>query len=135
MTIETIYEHYRIFSGLREHQLRVAAIGKMTCEAFGDAVDEQHVVSALLLHDMGNLIKVRDFDIFEELWEPEGKEYWKDVQKDFFKKYGDDEHHAALEIAKDVGVSEITYKLMNFMGFTQLLDVQERRTIENKICS
>ena len=73
MTILEIYEKYKIMPQLRTHMLRVAAVGKIVCDAVnekvkqnrGEFVNTKNVVTACLLHDMGNIIK---FDLNYFLW-------------------------------------------------------------------
>jgi len=60
-TITEIYEHYNIPPWLQEHMLRVSAVSSIICDQLGDKVRKHEVVSACLLHDMGNIIKF-DFD-------------------------------------------------------------------------
>ncbi len=115
MEIMEIYEKYNVMPNLQEHMLRVAAVGKIICDEINKSnenkivggiegrniVDTQSVVTACLLHDMGNIIKF-DLNYFPEFLEPQGLEYWQNVQNEYFEKYGKDEHVATLEIAKEV---------------------------------
>lgn len=68
--------------------IRVAAVAKMVCDHTSLPVDTTVVVSACLLHDMGNLIKVK-FEAAPELFEPEGVGYWQEVQAEMIALYGD----------------------------------------------
>ena len=82
MKISEIYRKYRIPPQLQLHQLRVASIAKYICDNLKVPVDIEEVVSADLLHDMGNIIKF-DLSLFPEYLEPEGLEYWQGVKNDF----------------------------------------------------
>lgn len=107
MTIEEIYSEFRIMPNLQTHQLRVAGVAQMICESMtGVKVDLSSVVSACLLHDMGNIIKFR-LDRFPEFLEPAGESYWAQVQKDYISKYGKDEHIATMEISKNILTSQL----------------------------
>jgi putative nucleotidyltransferase with HDIG domain len=103
--ITDIYRHYSIMPNLQVHQLRVASVAKQICESLTIAKDTELIISACLLHDMGNIIKFK-LEYFPEFLEPEGLEHWKNIQEDYFKRYGTDENHATVEIAKELGLSE-----------------------------
>ena len=118
------YREFRIMPPLGEHQRRVAAVACAVIDATGPgtpAGDDLHrnrteIVSACLLHDMGNILKF-DLTYFPEFLEPEGFEYWASVQADFAAEYGRDEHAAALAIARKIGVSERTLGYIDAVGF------------------
>lgn len=88
----------------------------MVSDALG--ADTHTVVSACLLHDMGNIIKFR-LDRFPEFLEPEGLEYWKKVQDEYKKKYGTDEHVATLMICDELGVSDAVLTCIRAVGMTK----------------
>ncbi len=105
--VRDLYRDYKIMPSLAAHQFRVAGVAW----AIMDATDESalpsplrrnEVISACLLHDMGNILKF-DLSYFPEFLEPEGLSYWKVVKADFRAKYGMDEHAATLQIAKEIG--------------------------------
>lgn len=116
-TIGDIYTHFKIPPQLQLHQLRVAAVGKIVSDAL--SADTRTVVLACLLHDMGNIIKFR-LDRFPEFLEPEGHAYWKEVQDDYKKKYGTDEHVATLMICDELGVSDRVLTCIRAVGMTKV---------------
>ncbi len=67
--------------------------------------DKQSLITACLLHDMGNIIRF-NLERFPEYNEPEGLEYWKNVQNDYKVKYGASEHEATLSILRELGMSQ-----------------------------
>jgi hypothetical protein len=73
------------------------------------------VVTACLLHDMGNIIKFK-LNVPEFL-QPEGLKYWEGVRQEFKDKYKGDEHVATIEIAKEIGVSDSVIKLIQAISF------------------
>ena len=102
MTIHEIYNHYNIMRNLQEHQLRVSAVAQLICISMtGVRVDTANIISACLLHDMGNLIKFK-LELFPEFLKPKGLDYWSNVQRDFIEKYGTDEHEATIKIAEEI---------------------------------
>jgi len=87
---------------LREHQLRVAGVAKIICKSLQEKeVEADTIVIACLLHDMGNIIKFK-LELFPEFLKPEGLDYWKEIQEEYVRKYGKDEHVATIQIAKEV---------------------------------
>jgi len=122
------------------HQLRVAAVGKLICDNFDIGLSEEseikieteNVVIACLLHDMGNIIKF-DLKAFPELLEPKGYEYWKGVQEEFFDKYGHDEHQATFKIAKEIGINDRAFEILNAVGFTNTEKIYRQPDYNKKI--
>jgi len=87
---------------LQEHQLRVAGASFIIGKSMSDQnVDTENIVVACLLHDMGNIIKFK-LDLFPEFVKPEGLDYWKKIQQEYFETYGDDEHDATMNISKEI---------------------------------
>ncbi|MDP4011467.1 MAG: HD domain-containing protein [Candidatus Roizmanbacteria bacterium] len=87
---------------LREHQLRVAGVAKIICDSLQEAeVDIDMIVIACLLHDMGNIIKFK-LELFPEFLKPEGLDYWKEIQEEYVRKYGKDEHVATIKISEEI---------------------------------
>jgi len=118
MNILEIYKKYQIMPQLQEHQLRVAGVAKIICENFKGEIDSDNIIKACLLHDMGNILKFDlDNPLFQESMEPQGAEFWKKVQSEFKQKYGQDEHRAHLEIAREIGVSERILELIEAISF------------------
>ncbi len=128
--IADIYSAYTIPPHLQLHQRRVAAVGKLVAEAH--RADMQTVVSACLLHDMGNIIKFK-LDRFPEFLEPEGYEYWKKVQDSFKKKYGTDEQLATLMICDELGVTDKVLDCIRAVGMTRVHHNLTEGTIEERV--
>jgi hypothetical protein len=98
--ITDIYTKYKIPPNLQRHQLEVTAVGRYICDHWsGDAVDRDKITQALLLHDMGNILKFKR-PFLGEL-EPQAA-YWESVQEEFKTKYGDDVHTATDAIVTEV---------------------------------
>lgn len=129
-SISDIYTQYSIPPQLQLHQRRVAAVGKLVAEAH--SADVQTVVSACLLHDMGNIIKFK-LDRFPEFLEPEGFEYWKKVQDSFKEKYGTDEQLATLMICDELGVTDTVLDCIRAVGMTKAHHNLTEGTLEERI--
>ena len=133
-TIQDIYDQYDIMPNLREHMFRVAAVADIIIDHIAQPVNREEIITALLLHDMGNIIKF-DLSYFPEFLEPQGLEYWQNVQQQFKDKYGDNEHEGHVAIAKELGVSDRIANLVRGVGFSYMCDSAQGLDWERKICS
>jgi putative nucleotidyltransferase with HDIG domain len=118
---------------LQEHQLRVAAVAQQICDSLQITVDTQTVVTACLLHDMGNIIKF-DLGQFPKFLEPEGRDYWEGVKADFIKHYGPSEHEASMAIARELGVSGEILDCIESIDFGEAIVNAKSFKLEPKIC-
>ena len=120
---------------LHMHQLRVAAVAYQVCDKLNISVDSENIVKACLLHDMANIIKMNLSD-FPEFLKPEGYGYWQEVKNNYAHKYQtSDEHKATLAIAKELGVSERVYELIEAVGFLQGPENAASTDYGRKICA
>jgi len=124
MTITEIYEKYQIMPNVREHQLRVAAVGKLIAQQKGLKVDD--IVITLLLHDMGKLVVFKLNEVERQTYET--------VQTRFKEKYGSDPDEATYKIAEEIGVSESVMTLLKAVGFAHAIEVNQDGTLEQKVC-
>jgi len=120
-TISEIYTEYKIMPSLQMHMLRVAAVAYIVCDNIEESVDKNKIVTASLLHDMGNIIKSK-FEYMPEFFEPEGRAYWQKVKDGFIKKYGNDEEKANEKIARELGMSEDIISLLTQDKFSLLCE-------------
>lgn len=135
MGISQVYQQYKIMPSLQFHMYRVAGVAYMICDGIPQStVDRTSIISACLLHDMGNIIKFK-LDAFPEFLQPEGFDYWNGVKEEYKHKYGSDEHEATLAIARELKVSERTYELINAIGFSKAKQNYETSDIAKKICA
>jgi len=128
-----IYEEYKIMPGLQMHQLRVAAIAFQICDSLDIDVDKESILTACLLHDMGNIIKFH-LDYFPEFSKPEGLEYWQRVQEDYIDKYGKNEHSANVAISKELGVLSHVTELIDSTDPSFIQKTKDSLNFEEKIC-
>ena len=117
--ISEIYAEYKIMPILQEHMLRVAAVASLICDNFSEPLPKNDIITACLLHDMGNILK-SNFKFFPESLEPEGLKYWQKIKDDFIKKYGNSEHEATIQIMKELGVSLNAISLVDKIKFSLL---------------
>lgn len=118
MKISDIYTNYTIMPSLQLHMYRVASVAQIICDSIKKEVNREHIISACLLHDMGNILKF-NLDLFPDFLEPEGKQYWQKVTDNYEAKYGTDEHKATLMIARELGVDERIIRLIDVFQFSQ----------------
>lgn len=133
MTISQIYLRYKIMPSLQQHQLRVAAVAKTVAESADQTLDIKSIITACLLHDMGNILKF-DLGVFPDFLQPDGLEYWQSVKAEFRQKYGNDEHEANLAIAKEIGVSQKVLDLISAIGFLNIESHFKNKDLEKMIC-
>jgi HD superfamily phosphodiesterase len=132
MKIKNIYKKYNIPTNLQMHQLRVAAVASIICDNLEKKVDKDRVITAALLHDMGNIIKFK-LDLFPEFMEPQGLKYWQNEKTKFIEKYGNNEHEATSQIARELCVSKKAQKIINSYGFSNAECTYKNSDLETKI--
>lgn len=118
---------------LQMHQYRVAAVAMQICESLDIDINKENIITACLLHDMGNIIKF-NLNHFPEFNQPEGLEYWQKVKDDYILKYGKNEHEASMKIARELNVnSDILYLIESVdSSFVEIL--ANSNDLERKIC-
>ena len=117
---------------LSEHMLRVAAVASLICDNFNESLPKEEIISACLLHDMGNIIKFK-LDYFPEFNKPEGLEYWQNVQSEYIQKYGDNEHEAIIKIMKELDLSKNIIELADSNQFSLLCRQRDAEDMSVKI--
>lgn len=162
MNIVEIYKKYQIMPQLQEHQLTVAGVAKTILENLvppqpsakgghlllfesepqsrrpqGEGISKD-IITACLLHDMGNIIKF-DLSKTDKLlpgrFTKEDIEFWRKVKEGYIVKYGNDEHHATIKIAKELGVSKRGIELIDCIGFRNGKNNAESENFGKKVCA
>jgi len=136
MRIGEIYERYLIPDNLKQHMLRVAAVGLVTAEGIGPAfINRDLVVKTLLLHDMGNLLKM-DFSRLDLLSQRDRERVAEiqTIQGDWKKKYGKDADDATLAILEEIGVDKSIIELCETSHGEFLQEILESGSMEQKTC-
>jgi hypothetical protein len=135
MLINEIYNKYHLFTGLKEHMVRVGSVVKQICNHSKTSLPEvDYMIEASLLHDMGNLLKSKP-GILLELYEPEGQAYWLAQKEAFSNLYGADEDIATKNIINEIGVSAKTLFYYNAFGHLAAYRVSQSGTLAEKIIS
>ena len=132
MKISEIYAKYKINKGLQEHMIRVAAVAKQISNHYEIEIDEETIVTACLLHDMGNLLKFK-FDVAPELCEPEGVAYWVAAQQEMKEKYGENVHDATCAMIKEISSDPKVNEVTDNASFDVIIQVAETGSLEEKV--
>jgi hypothetical protein len=134
MDILSIYTRYKIPKNLQLHMLHVASVASYIYQYSKQKQKNKSVISALLLHDLGNLIKF-DLSSGVALFDKSEQDlaYWLRVQKGLFEKYGNDEHKATIAMAKEIGASKDTLEFISLVGISDISTVLNSSSIDEKI--
>ncbi|MES2224198.1 MAG: HD domain-containing protein [Patescibacteria group bacterium] len=135
MTISEIYSKYNIPQNLQEHMLRVAAVGSIVVDFLNESVllDKSVIISALLLHDMGNILK---YDFSDHIaFDANEILRLKELQKEFILKYGASAHVATTKIAREIGVSEEIIYILENSGSSKVADIVKGENWHRKVCA
>jgi len=127
-----IYDEYKTMPQLRDHMFRVASVALLICDNFSEKLPKEEIITVCLLHDMGNIIK---FDLEQAkhfLNKDIDLDYWKEIQIEFKKKYGENEHKATLQILKEIGVSKKISSLVEVVDFSEVYNIFDK-SIEEQI--
>ena len=131
--ITDIYTQYKIMPNLQMHQFRVAAVAFQICDSLDIKIEKEDILKTCLLHDMGNIIKF-NLNYFPEWNNPEGIEYWQKIKDDYITKYGNDEHHATIKIAKEIGIDSFVLDLIDSVD-PSLIEINRKDlNFNKKIC-
>lgn len=130
--ITEIYEEYKIMPNLQEHMFRVAAVASLICDNFNEPLPKDDIITACLLHDMGNIIKFK-LDYFPEFNKPQGLEYWQNVQDEYIKKYGEGEHKATIRIMKEINLPDHLIFIVSQIDFSLICSLSNGNDINTKI--
>ena len=134
MKVTDLYVQYYIPPGLQQHQLTVAALGKYIVDHWqGPAIDGQSVITALLVHDLGNLVK---FDLTEGATVLDSTlmtNEWRERQQHMRDKYGRNSHQATLQILRELGLPEIVQQLAAEMDASDVCRIAQD-SLEQQMC-
>ena len=133
MKISRIYEKYNIMPQLQLHMLRVAGVALTICDNFEGDSDKDSIITACLLHDIGNIVKFK-LDLFPENLEPQGLEYWEKVKSDFIEKWGSDDHVVTKKICEELGIDKKIVDIIDLLGFANTPVIYRSKNIVAKIC-
>jgi len=136
MKLKEIYSKYPVPPNLQEHMMRVAGVAKIISENWmGALLDEDIMLKACLVHDIGNLLK---FDLETKAHflgkEQSNVDYWKKLKEEMAQKYGADEHVATASICQEINLEPKALWIVNNWGFGNFDKVLKSENWEYKIC-
>lgn len=123
MKASAAYQYYNIMPTLAQHMLQVGAVAKIVTDQINEPdFPAAEIISACLLHDMGNIVKF-DLDNVPAGLDVPDIDHWKSVQTNIRKQYGLDEHQVTHHIANELGVSETTLNAIENCGTSKAASV------------
>lgn len=137
--ILSIYQVYALPINLQQHMLRVAAVALWILDRWkGAELNEKDITETLLLHDIGNLVKVTE-DKFESLFPDtypmESFQYWRNIRKSIIQRYGKTDTEATSNIVKEIGVSNTVMNMLEKKQFVNNIDTYNNNDYAIKICA
>ena len=128
MIILRFYKKYHLPENLQMHMLRVAACSNLIIDNWnGPDIDKQAIIRVCLLHDMGNMVKIpEDFSKDEEFIK---------IRKEYFDKYGTNDHEINLEIGKQEGLTEKELTILDGKRSRKNEETLKSNSYERKICA
>lgn len=116
------------------HQLRVAAVGSLIVDRVS-GVDKKTIIVCGLFHDMANILKIdlsREGNLAVDVSDDE-RARLQQLKEEYRDKYGGDEHQAAMEIGREIGLPQTVLDMIDNMRFLRSEWVLDKGTIEMKI--
>ncbi len=128
MNIIEIYKKYHLPENLQMHMLRVAACSNLIIDNWnGEEIETESIIKVSLLHDMGNMVKIpEDFSNDEEFIK---------IRKEYFDKYGTNDHEINLEIGKREGLTEREIDILDGKRSRKNEETLASNSYERKICA
>jgi HD superfamily phosphohydrolase YqeK len=101
MTIKEIYQKLNLPEHLQQHMLTVTKLCIFIADHWkGNPIDKDQLVTAALLHDVGNIVKPKF------LGDPKDYDEWKKNYDSIIAKYGSDDHVATEKMLNEFGVDK-----------------------------
>ena len=126
MNILQIYNKYHLPENLQMHMLRVAACSNLIIDNWnGPDIDKQAIIRVCLLHDMGNMVKIPEYFSKDEIFIK--------IRKEYFDKYGTNDHEINLKIGKQEGLTEKELKILDGKRSRKNEETLKSNSYERKI--
>jgi len=131
VSIQSIYDKYSVPLNVQRHMKEVAAVAEMICDNSKLKVNKEDVVASCLIHDLGNVIKMK-FETLQDvvlLDEEDQKkiDFYKNQREEMRKKYGANAEHADLLIAKELGASIRVLELISHKA----IHIEDEKFVSN----
>jgi hypothetical protein len=116
--IEEIYTEFCVPLRVQEHMVSVTAVAEQIAGSpTGAHLDVERLRRVLLLHDVGNLLKISPADMESMPLRRDGRR-WQDIQAGFRGAFGEDASAMSLAAAEAAGLPVADLQLMQDMSFT-----------------
>lgn len=123
-----IYEKYLIPANLQMHMLRVAACGNIILDHWiGPKIDKESIQRILLMHDMGNIVKITP----DQNNDPK----FLALRQSYIDQYGEDDHIINNAIARAEGITEKEIEIMDAKILRNNELTAKSNSYEIKICA
>jgi hypothetical protein len=136
--IGSIYERFGTPVHLQEHMLRAASVGRFICEHWkGEGICEDDVVAVLLLHDLGNVVRMTfDNPDLISVYEKNGDiDKLRRVMEETIEKYGDVDYEVTDKMCRELGVNDRILFLLNNKAFIQNKETCVSDDFDLKVCA
>jgi hypothetical protein len=135
--IAEVYRHYEVPPNVQRHMLRVAAVAEqMGRHWHGPPLRRERLVTVLLVHDLGNIVKCDYVNLPHMLEEEQGRvEHWRAVQARYQARFGTDDHLATHALAREVGLDDAALGLLDRMAFEHNDETAAGGDLEAKIAA
>lgn len=114
MKVSEVYEKYMTPQSLQSHLLWVAALAQVLLNNWkGEQVDKDAIITCCLFHDIAKPIS---FDLTQQAqYGMTEKDIQKlqELQRYIKSNYGENEHHAAVMICKEIGLTDTAVTLVD----------------------
>ncbi len=128
MNIIEIYNKYNLPENLQMHMLRVAACSNLIIDNWnGPEIDKKSILRVSLLHDMGNMLKIPE--------DSSNDEDFIKTRKEYFEKYGTNDHELNLYIGRVEGLTEKEIEILNGKRSKENEETLKSNSYERKICA
>ena len=128
MNIIEIYKKYYLPENLQMHMLRVAACSNLIIDNWkGLKIDKEAIIRVSLLHDMGNMVKIPESESQDQRF--------LEIRKNYFDKYGTNDHEINLEIGRQEGLTEKEIRILDGKRSRKNEETLQSNSYERKICA
>ncbi len=117
---------------IRNHLLRTAAVAVQITTHCNKEINKELVQNAMLLHDLGNIVKsdVHRFSFFET----ENEEYWEKKKEEIMKTYGTHDDNATESMLNIIDISQELKSLIQRGKNDKVWEAVEHNDWNAKIC-
>ncbi len=139
ITAQDVYQHYHLPQHLQQHMLLAAAVGQTIIKSWRKCgktkLNKDLIITTLLTHDMGNIIK---FDLSHPLGKnlsrtEKNHNYWEKLQQAFIDRYGLRADQANIKILQELHLPNESIQILENHTFEQLPKIISSQNWEEKI--